>query len=120
MSEKGRCPVCSSFMRAFKTHYWRDQELSFPYEIYRCTKHGLYVWRDGGHELLDFSDPYLGAERKQLPEDASVQWFDPTIVEMKCPVCGAKWTQYNEFPSPAYGGLAFCPNGHAVKKELAV
>ena len=116
----GRCPICGLFMRSFRAHFWRDKKLTFPYEIYRCEKHGIYIWRQNKHELVDFSILQHEAEQKSLPEDANVQWFDPTIVDMKCPLCGAKWTQYHEFPSAAYGGVVFCPNDHSVEKEKAL
>ena len=107
-------------MRSFKTHYWRDKKLTFPYEIYRCGKHGIYVWRQDKLELVNFSDLQHEVEKTKLPKDANVQWFDPTIVDMNCPICGEKWTQYREFPSAAYGGVVFCPNDHSVKKEIAL
>ena len=117
---RGRCPVCGLYMKSFRTHYCRDKELTFPYDIYRCEKHGIYVWHQDRHELIDFSDLQHDVEQKQLPEDASVQWFDPTIVNMKCPICGEKWTQYRDFPSPVYGGVVFCPNDHSVERGLAL
>jgi hypothetical protein len=107
-------------MRSFKTHYWRDKKLTFPYEIYRCEKHGMYTWRQDKLELVDFSNLQNEAEKAELPKDKDVQWFDPTIVHMKCPICGERWTQYEKFPSAAYGGIVFCPNDHSVKKEMAI
>ncbi|MFP3952480.1 MAG: hypothetical protein ACLFVP_10125 [Candidatus Bathyarchaeia archaeon] len=107
-------------MRGFRTHYWRDKKLTFPYEIYRCQKHGIFVWREGKHELVDFSVLQHEADVDTLPKDANVQLFDPTIVDMKCPICGEEWTQYKEFPSAASGGVVFCPNNHSVERETAL
>ena len=120
IKNRNRCPVCGLFMRSFRTHYWRDMKLTFPYDIYRCEKHGIYVKRNDKHELVKFSNLQLEAEKTPLPKDANVQWFDPTIVDMKCPLCGEKWTQYEEFPSAAYGGVVYCPNDHSVNRELAL
>jgi hypothetical protein len=117
---KGKCPLCGSYMRNFRNHYWRDKELTFPYDIFRCVKHGIYIWHQNRHELADFNILQHEARVKPLPKDADVQWFDPTIVNMKCPVCDKEWKQYMEFPSEAYGGVVFCPNGHSVKREEAL
>jgi len=112
-----KCPVCGYFMKSFTTHYWRDKKLTFPYEIYRCEKHGVYVKRQDKLELVNFSSLQHEAKETEILQDANVKWFDPTIVEMKCPICGERWMQYEEFPSVAYGGVVFCPNDHSVKRE---
>lgn len=115
-----RCPICGFFMRSFRTHYWRDKTLTFPYNIYRCGKHGIYVKRQDRFELINFPQILDEAKKIEVIKEANVQWFDPSIVNMKCPICGEKWIQYQEFPSPNYGGVVFCPNNHSIKKEKAL
>ncbi|MBD3155171.1 MAG: hypothetical protein GF368_00765 [Candidatus Aenigmarchaeota archaeon] len=116
---KGRCPVCGLFMREFKTHYWRDKKLTFPYELYRCPKHGIFVWVDDKHELADFKSINKDAKMSDI-KDENVQWFDPEIVSMKCSTCGKEWKQYKEFPSASSSDQAFCPNNHPNTKENAI
>lgn len=94
--------------------------MTFPYDIYRCEKHGLYAYHNDKLELVNFSRLGDEVERSELPDDANVRWFDPTIVDMKCPLCGERWKQYRGFPSAAYGGAVFCPNNHSVEKETAL
>jgi predicted RNA-binding Zn-ribbon protein involved in translation (DUF1610 family) len=120
IENKARCPICGLFMKSFRTYYWRDMKLSFPYNIYRCEKHGIYLKLNDEYELVNFSTLQSNVEKQSLPNNVNVQWFDPTIVNMKCPVCGEKWIQYEEFPSRSYGGVVFCPNNHSVEKDMAL
>jgi hypothetical protein len=117
---KGRCPICGLFMREFRTHYWRDMKLNFPYELYRCPKHGIYIWSQNEHVLVDFESIKDDANISEISSDEEVQWFDPKIVEMKCSICGEKWKQYEEFPAASAKGTVFCPNNHANNKDEAI
>jgi hypothetical protein len=107
-------------MRGFRTHYWRDMKLTFPYDIYRCPKHGIYIFRQGEPELAEFKSLKEDAGISSIPQDQSPQWFDPTIVEMRCPVCGEEWQQYRDFPSESGRGVVFCPNKHEIQREKAI
>jgi hypothetical protein len=118
-NDMGRCPVCGLFMREFKTHLWRDKQLTFPYELYRCPKHGIFVWSNDKHKLADFKSIKKDAKISDIT-NKNIQWFDPEIVEMKCTTCGEEWKQYKEFPSASSSDLSFCPNNHANKKEEAM
>jgi hypothetical protein len=107
-------------MREFRTHYWRDKILTFPYKLYRCPKHGIYVWSNNEHVLADFKSIKDDAETSENLSVDGVQWFDPKIVEMRCAICGEKWKQYEEFPAASFRGVVFCPNNHSNNRDQVI
>ncbi len=80
------------------------KQYTFPYALYHCNRHGIFVWTGKKHEIFDM--------RKRINHVCSVEHLDPTIserfeymptlddyvpVKMKCPICIGEWKQHIGF-----------------------
>ena len=100
---------------------------NFPFRLYHCNRHGIYVWRGSRHELFDLGNRLNQVTNIDDLETEVIQRFAesdshmPTLsdyepVKMKCPYCdggpkmNGEWEQHYGYLTLATGNkTVFCP-----------
>jgi len=122
---EGRCPKCWKVMQSWARNLICDfKRYNFPFKLYYCDKHGVYVWRGRKHELLDLSRNEARVEplekevieRFAKSETSMPSLADYSIVKLKCAYCGGEWKQTEITCTP----MMICPFCHReISKEEA-
>ena len=127
---EGICPLCngSRSMQPLDRNLICDyKRYYFPFKIYYCNRHGVYVWRGRRHELFDLNKRLNQVINIEDLEPVVIQRFStsdsymPTLsdyepVKMKCPYCeggpkkNGEWKQHHRYLTLATGNkTVFCP-----------
>jgi len=125
---EGRCPLCNKEMQDLARNLVCDYKLyNFPFRLYHCNRHGVYVWRGSRHELFDLSKRLNQATKIETLEPEVIKRFPefdshmPTLsdyepVKMKCPYCdggpkmNGEWEQHYGYLTLTTGNkTVFCP-----------
>jgi ssDNA-binding Zn-finger/Zn-ribbon topoisomerase 1 len=104
---EGRCPRCPSIgTRMQNSNYviCDGKRYFFPYRLYHCQRHGIFVWQGNKHKAFDLSKRMSQVSKIEDLEPEVARRFEymPTvtdykIVEMQCPYCYSTWTQHLGF-----------------------
>jgi len=125
---EGRSPLCNKEMQDLARNLVCDYKLyNFPFRLYHCNRHGVYVWRGSRHELFDLSKRLNQATKIETLEPEVIKRFAefdshmPTLsdyepVKMKCPYCdggpkmNGEWEQHYGYLTLTTGNkTVFCP-----------
>ena len=121
-------PICNKVMQDLARNLVCDyKRYNFPFRLYHCNRHGVYVWRGSKHELFDLGKRLNQATEIEALEPEVIQRFStsnsrmPTLsdykpVKMKCPYCeggpkkNGEWKQHHGYLTPATGDKTIlCP-----------
>ena len=125
---EGRCPLCDKVMQDLARNLICDyKRYNFPFRIYHCNQHGVYVWRGSRHELFNLSKRISQSNKVEPLETEVLKRFSesraymPTLSDykpckMKCPYCAGgpelngEWEQHYGYVTLATGDKTIiCP-----------
>lgn len=118
---EGRCPECWKVMQNWsKSLICNFKRYNFPFKIWYCDKHGVYMWAGREHKLVDLRqathiEPLEQQVKDRFAESESRMPTpsDYAIISLKCPHCKSEWAQTKITCTP----IMTCPFCHREISE---